>query len=342
MVSVFELQPPGAIAILDQTLLPFEERALRIADVPALCEAIASLRIRGAPLLGLAGAAGVALAAHKNGADDRTLSAAAETIASTRPTAVDLGFRVREALSVALAVPIAERVDALWAHAANLREARIAEDAAISAAGADLIAAGSSVLTHCNTGELATGGIGTAFGVIRAAWDRGLLRRCYMTETRPLLQGARLTAWEAVRAGIPATLLPDTAAGSLLASAAVAAVITGADRIAANGDTANKIGTYQLAALAARSGVPFYIAAPLSTIDANCADGQQIPIEMRDVGEVGGFGGVRWSPPGIDAYNPAFDVTPAGLITAIITEHGVIRPPFATGILRVFAKQHGQ
>ena len=339
MPDVFRLAAPDAIEILDQTLLPHEERVLRIETVETLCEAIASLRVRGAPLLGLVGAAGLAIAARGDGADDASLKHAAETIASTRPTAVDLGFRVREALAMVLPVPPGDRVPVLWRHAARLQQSRIEEDAALSAFGADLLAPGSAVLTHCNTGELATGAKGTALGVITEAWRRGDLTRCYMTETRPLLQGARLTAWEVARAGIPGTLLPDTAAGALLATGAVQAVITGADRVAANGDSANKIGTYQLAALAARHGVPLYIAAPLSTFDQSCPDGRSIPIEMRDGREVGGFSEARWSAEGIDAYNPAFDVTPADLIAAIVTERGVIRPPFGPGIAGLFAER---
>jgi methylthioribose-1-phosphate isomerase len=342
MVAVFRLAPPEAIEILDQTLLPFEEQVIRIADVAALCEAIGALRIRGAPLLGLAGAAGLALAASQNGPTDKDLSHAARVITATRPTAVDLGLRAGDALELALALPVDERAGALWAYAARLHGDRIREDAAISAFGADLLGERASVLTHCNTGELATGGAGTALGVIVAAWKRGRVERCYVTETRPLLQGARLTAWEALRAGVPATLLPDTAAGSLLASGAVQAVITGADRIARNGDTANKIGTYQLAALARRHAVPFYVAAPLSTIDPNCPEGHHIPIEMRDGREVGGFGDHRWSPAGMEAYNPAFDVTPAELIAAIVTEQGVIRPPFTAGIRRAQSERGEQ
>ena len=191
-------------------------------------------------------------------------------------------------------------------------------------AGAPLL--NGSVLTHCNTGTLATGGIGTALGVIRIAWEQGRVERCYATETRPLLQGARLTAWELTRLGIPVTLLPDTAAGALIGSGLVQAVITGADRIASNGDTANKIGTYQLALAAQRHRLPFYVVAPTSTIDRSCAGGWAIPIEHRDGREVGGFGGQRWAPEGTDAFNPAFDVTPAELITAIVTERGVILP----------------
>ncbi len=184
------------------------------------------------------------------------------------------------------------------------------------------------MLTHCNTGALATGGIGSALGVIRTAWEGGRLAHCYATETRPLLQGARLTAWELKNAGIPSSLLPDTAAASLISSGRVQAVITGADRIATNGDSANKIGTYGLALAAQRHSVPFYIAAPRTTIDPACDSGAGIPIEFRDASEVGGYAGVRWAPEGTGAYNPAFDVTPADLISAIITEAGVVRAPY--------------
>lgn len=329
------------IDILDQTRLPHEERRIILGDVPSVCEAIRELRVRGAPLLGLVGAAGMAVAADASGASDGELQAAAQAIGSTRPTAVDLGKAVREALAVALGAghgPDGRRA-ALWRHAEVLLAARRAEDEAMGRFGAELLLPGSAVLTHCNTGALATAGIGTALGVIRAAHEQGRLARCFATETRPLLQGARLTMWELVRLGIPATLLPDTAAASLIASGAVQAVITGADRIAANGDTANKVGTYGLAAVAARHGVPFYIAAPLTTIDPGCPDGASIPIEFRSDAEVGGFGDRRWSPEGVAAYNPAFDVTPAECIAAIVTERGVLRPPFGPAIAALFGQR---
>lgn len=209
-------------------------------------------------------------------------------------------------------------------------ELRDRQDRAIAELGAPLISG--TVLTHCNAGALATGGIGTALGIVRVAWERGQVERCYCTETRPLLQGARLTTWELTKIGIPTTLLPDTAAGALMASGAVGAVITGADRIAANGDSANKVGTLQLALAAARHGVPFYIAAPTSTIDRNSPDGASIPIEHRAPEEVGGFANERWAPEGIEAYNPAFDITPVDLITAIITEYVVHKDPSRGGI----------
>ena len=331
---------PGlGIDALDQTHLPHDVRYVRLATVDAVCEAIGSLRVRGAPLLGLVGAAGLAVAAEREGTKDSVLAAAAERLASARPTAVDLRARTEQALTIALAEPPAHRVERLWAFADQLLASRIAEDRQIGELGAALLPPGTCVLTHCNTGALATGGIGTALGVIRVAWEQGRLAHCYATETRPLLQGARLTAWELAQLEIPSSLLPDTAAASLIASGRVGAILTGADRIAANGDTANKVGTYGLAAVAARHGVPFYIAAPTSTIDRDCPSGAGIPIEFRADAEVGGFGRERWSPGGLGAYNPAFDVTPAELIAAIVTERGVARPPFGQSVAAFFAEQ---
>ncbi len=329
---ILRFDPPGRILAIDQTLLPHEERLLELESVEAVCEAIAMLRVRGAPLLGLVGAAALALAAHRNGTGDDTLRRSAEQIASTRPTAVDLRALTEAALAHALGLAERLRVDALWRFADGLYEERIAQDRRMGDVGAAELAGIEAVLTHCNSGELATGGIGTGLGVIRSAWEAGSLKRCFATETRPLLQGARLTAWELVRLGIPVTLLPDTAAAALIGSGQVGAVVTGADRVAANGDAANKIGTYGLALAAARHGVPFYIAAPASTFDAATPNGAAIPIEFRNAREVGGFGGVRWSPAGHDAYNPAFDVTPNDLIRGFITESGVLRPPFDESI----------
>ncbi|MGI8925403.1 MAG: S-methyl-5-thioribose-1-phosphate isomerase [Tepidiformaceae bacterium] len=317
--------------VLDQTLLPGEERYIRLDDVPTLCEAITSLRVRGAPFLGIIGAYGVAIA-NEAARSLAALSAAAERIVATRPTAADLAWAVRGALAAAHAAPPVARADALWDFADALLASRGAADQTIADAGAGLLAPGTAVLTHCNAGALATGGIGTALGVIRVAHERGLVERCLVTETRPLLQGARLTAWELQRLEIPTTLLPDGAAASLIASGRIGAVVTGADRIAANGDSANKVGTLGLALAAGYAGVPFYVAAPSSTIDPTCAHGGDIAIEFREAGEVGGFAGVRWAPDGLDAYNPAFDVTPATLIGAIITECGVLWPPFAPAI----------
>jgi methylthioribose-1-phosphate isomerase len=333
--SPLRIIPNRAVVVLDQTQLPHEERYLELRTVAGVCEAIRELRVRGAPLLGLSGACGMAIAAIERGTEGQALRDAADELNATRPTAADLGAALRRALDLALAAPQEERCSLLWRHAEKVLAERLEEDLQIAGHGAPLIEAGWSVLTHCNTGALATGGSGTALAVIRRAWDEGRLERCYATETRPLLQGARLTTWELQKLGIPATLLPDTAAAALIASERVQAVVTGADRIAANGDTANKVGTYGLAAVAARHGVPFFIAAPVTTIDAASPDGTAIPIEFRSEREVGGFGDQRWSPGGLEAFNPAFDVTPAELIAAIITERGVLRPPFAEGIRRL-------
>lgn len=319
-----------ALRVLDQSRLPHEERWLEIRGLDVLEEAIRSLRVRGAPLLGLCGAAGVAIAAEAD-SSEAALRAAAERVGRVRPTAVELATGAAACRDAALAVPERERATAAWAFCAAYLRRRQAEDAALAAHGRDALPPG-DVLTHCNTGTLATGGAGTALGVVRAAHAAGWLARCYVTETRPLLQGARLTAWELQRSGIPVVLLPDTAAAALVVSGKVAAVITGADRIAANGDTANKVGTLGLALAAARAGVPFYIAAPTSTFDPACASGEEIPIEVRAADEVGGFGGVRWAPAGIEAWNPAFDVTPADLIAGIITERGTARPPYRAAL----------
>lgn len=321
-----------ALRALDQTQLPAVEHWLDLHDLESICEAVASLRVRGAPLLGIVGAVGVAVAAESRGVALPPLDEIASQIGRVRPTAVELATGAASAVGAVRELPEGERLEALWRHAHQYLRRRIEEDEALGQFGASLLPPKAAVLTHCNTGALATGGIGTALGVVQVAWREGRLARCYATETRPLLQGARLTAWELVRAGIPATLLPDTAAASLIASGQVHAVITGADRIAMNGDAANKIGTYGLAVAAARHRVPFYIAAPRTTFDPTCPTGAGIPIEFRSPSEVGGFGGQRWSPEGIDAYNPAFDVTPAELVTAFITEAGVVSPPFPKAI----------
>lgn len=331
-IDPLRIQPPGGILLLDQTRLPHEEIWLEVRNIEALCEAIGMLRVRGAPLLGLAGACGMAIAASTRGTSNEQLEESALEIGRTRPTAVDLGAAVDAALAAALAVPEQGRADLLWERAVAFKRQRIEEDDELARFGVELVPRGASVLTHCNTGALATGAGGTALGVIAKAWRDGRLARCFATETRPLLQGARLTAWELKRLGIPGTLLPDTAAAALIASGSIELVITGADRIAANGDSANKIGTYGLAAVAARHGVPFVIAAPCSTVDLACPDGSGIPIEYRAAAEVGGFGGQRWAPDGLETYNPAFDVTPAALINAIVTDRGIARPPFEASL----------
>jgi methylthioribose-1-phosphate isomerase len=326
------LDPPAgpAVELLDQTRLPAEEVILTCADIPQLVDAITRLVVRGAPLLGVAAAYGVALAAARG--DD--VPAAAAVIAAARPTAVNLAWGSALALRAwRTAVERADGVPSLKEGAeAALAQARTiaAEDAAASAAmavhGLGLVPEGARVLTHCNTGSLVSAGEGTAFAVILAAHRAGRLARLWVDETRPLLQGARLTAWEAGRAGIPHTLLADSAAAALMASGQVDLVLTGADRIAADGSVANKVGTYGLAVLARQHEVPFVVVAPWSTVDLGTPDGAAIQVEYRADDEVACLAGQRVAPAGTSAWNPAFDVTPPALITAIVTERGLVQP----------------
>jgi methylthioribose-1-phosphate isomerase len=340
LVALRWFGPPGgpAIQLLDQTRLPAEEVFLSCATVPELVDAISRLVVRGAPLLGVAGAFGVALAAHRG--DD--VEAAAAAITAARPTAVNLGWGVRRALqSYRAALSGDDPVPALEAGALGaLAEAQAiaAQDAAASAAmaehGLTLVPAGARILTHCNTGQLVSAGAGTAFAVILAAHRAGRLARLWVDETRPLLQGSRLTAWEARRAGIPHAVLADSAAASLMAAGQVDLVLTGADRVAADGSVANKVGTYGLAVLARHHAVPFVVVAPVSTVDPETPDGASITVEHRSADEVTRIAGHPVAPAGTHAYNPAFDVTPPDLVTALVTEEGVIQPVTA-GNLRV-------
>ena len=328
------LDPPDgpAVVLLDQTRLPVQETYLTCRDVAELDDAIRRLVVRGAPLLGLAGAFGVALAAYRG--DD--VAQAAAVLSGARPTAVNLGWGAGRALAAyqaALRNGAATTQDAerLAARAA-LDEARAlagqdaAASAAIAAHGLSLVPEGARILTHCNTGALVSAGEGTAFAIILAAHRAGRLTRLWVDETRPLLQGARLTAFEARRAGLPYAVLADSAAASLMAAGEVDLVLTGADRIAADGSVANKVGTYGLAVLARHHGVPFVVAAPMSTIDTAAADGGAIVVEHREAAEIISFAGVAVAPAGSAGHNPAFDVTPAGLVTALVTERGVARP----------------
>jgi methylthioribose-1-phosphate isomerase len=299
-----------AVRLIDQRRLPEELVMLECRSVDELCEAITTLAIRGAPALGAAGAMGVALAA----ATGEPLHDAARRLVATRPTAANLAWGVERAL--AAEDPAAEAV--------RIAVDDVARNRRLGAHGAVLLPEGAHVLTHCNTGSLACVGYGTALGVVRAAHESGRRPSVWVDETRPVLQGSRLTAWELGRLGIPCTLVADVMAGSLMAGGEVEAVIVGADRIAANGDVANKIGTYPLAVLARHHGLPFYVAAPLSTFDADYADGSRIPIERRDGDEVAVVAGRRLAPEGVEVENRAFDVTPAELVTAYVTEEGVV------------------
>ena len=299
----------GAVRMIDQRRLPAELVFIHARTVDELCDAITGLAIRGAPALGVAGAMGVALAARAG--DD--VAAAGRQLVATRPTAVNLAWGVQRALAA---------VDPL-AEAEAIARDDVEGNRRIGAAGAALIPDGARVLTHCNAGSLATAGYGTALGVIRAAHEAGKHPSVWVDETRPVLQGARLTAWELDRLGIPFTVVADVAAGGLMATGQVDCVVVGADRVAANGDVANKVGTYPLAVLARHHGIPFYVAAPTSTIDPATPTGADIPVEQRSADEVSAFAGTRTTPVDAAVHNPAFDITPAELVTALITEHGV-------------------
>jgi methylthioribose-1-phosphate isomerase len=324
------------LVLLDQRRLPAEEAERECTDWREVAEAIRTLAVRGAPAIGVAAAFGVALAARESRAASREdfladLEVALKGLAATRPTAVNLFWALERMRGVCVdhrALPLGELKARLLAEALAILEEDVATNRAMGEHGAALLPDHARILTHCNTGALATGGYGTALGVVRAAHARGNVDLLWVSETRPVLQGARLTAWECVKEGIPHRVISDGAAGALMARGQVDLVITGADRIAANGDTANKIGTYGLAVLARHHGIPFYVAAPFSTIDPALASGALIPIEERDSSEVRQVGGQLIAPPASPVFNPAFDVTPAALITAIITERGVFRPPF--------------
>lgn len=301
------------IRLIDQRRLPAELVVVEATTVEELCEYIATLAVRGAPAIGVAGAMGVALAVVR-GEDP---AAAGERLRATRPTAVNLGWGVDRALGAA--DPVAE--------AQRLAVDDVERNRAIGRHGAPLFASGANVLTHCNTGALATVGWGTALGVLRAAHEAGTRLHVWIDETRPVLQGARLTAWECERLGIPATLVADVMAAALMRAGRVDAAIVGADRITANGDVANKIGTYAVAVACHHHGIPFYVAAPRSTFDHTLSTGDAIEIERRSPDEVTTIAGVRIAPEGVAAENWAFDVTPAELVTAWITEDGVFRTP---------------
>ena len=325
----------GAVRILDQRRLPDAVEVLHCTQVPQVMEAIRTLAIRGAPALGLAGAYGVALGAHCYAAETDGpfaghLDRVVDDIAGTRPTAVNLAWAAR--IVRAAAEPHAD--DPVAGAQSVLEQARaLAADndrrhVQLAAHGAGLIAPGAQVLHHCNTGPLATGaGFGSALGVIQAAHGQGKVS-VWVNETRPLLQGARLTTWELEQWGIPYTLITDSMAGHFMQRGVVDAVLVGADRIAANGDVANKIGTYTMAQLARVHGLPFIVAAPISTIDFDTATGDDIPIEERGPGEVRGHGAARWAPGDAPVANPAFDVTPNKLVSAIVSERGIARAPF--------------
>jgi methylthioribose-1-phosphate isomerase len=334
------------VALIDQTRLPLEEVVIECRSPAEVAEAIRSMRVRGAPAIGVTAAYGIALAAvQSQAADAATLLAELEQVAQmlrrTRPTAVNLFWAIERMLAVARATaPLG--VEALRRRLVEEAQAIADEDEAanrrMGALGATLLEDGDTVLTHCNTGALATVAYGTALGVLRAAHEQGKRLHVFVDETRPFLQGARLTAWELAREGIPLTLITDSMAGHFMQRGVIKKVIVGADRIAANGDVANKIGTYSLAVLARAHGIPFYVVAPTSTIDLSLPDGSAIPIEERSPDEVTHIAGQRIAPPGVTAAHPAFDVTPHHLVDGIITERGIAREPY-TRTLRELVEQ---
>ena len=326
-----------AVVMLDQRRLPAEEVYVTCRDYREVAEAIRTMVIRGAPAIGVAAAMGVALGVRQADPSrlDEEFEEICRTLAATRPTAVNLFWaieRMRRVYEGARGGSFGAVQATLLETALRMREEDIQVNRLIGWNGAELLASGMTVLTHCNAGALATAGYGTALGVIRAAVAAGKKIEVFADETRPFLQGARLTAWELMKDGIPVTIITDNMAGHFLKSGRIGCVIVGADRIAANGDVANKIGTYSLAVLARENQAPFYVAAPISTIDLSLASGDEIPIEERPAEEVTHVFGVRVAPEGVAVRNPAFDVTPNRYVTAIITERGVARPPYAESL----------
>jgi len=335
------------LELIDQRVLPAQIECVACDSAASVAQAIKDMVVRGAPAIGCAAAYGVALEAlrHRDAGVEpfhAAMAQAFEVLAASRPTAVNLFWaldRMRSLIRQSAELLPPELADALLALAHEILADDVRINRAMGAHGAVLLADGARVLTHCNAGALATGGHGTALGVIRSAVEAGKRIHVIADETRPFLQGARLTAWEMVQEQIPVTLITDNMAGFLMSRGEVDAVIVGADRVAANGDVANKIGTYMVAVLARRHGIPFYVACPLSTIDLTIADGGAIPIEERAAAEVTGFRECQWAAHGVKVRNPAFDVTPADLVTALITERGVIHCPDTQTISAVMAER---
>ncbi len=328
------------VRMIDQRILPLKFEIVSYSDHRAVAKSITDMVIRGAPAIGAAGAYGMALAAQQSPAIDRDslladLEAAKKVLDAARPTAVNLTWATQRLIDLAyhLVLPNTDDIrSALLAEAERLADDDVAINRRMGANGATVIPHGANILHHCNTGSLAAVDYGTALGVVRAAWEQGNPVHVWVDETRPRLQGARLTAWELMQAGIPLHLIADNAAGHLMLAGKVDVVLFGADRIAANGDVANKIGSYKLAVLAKENGIPCYSVAPTSTVDLNASTGDAIPIEERPSDEVTHFGGEQIAPEGVPVYNPAFDVTPHRYLSGIITEEGICYPPFTTSL----------
>ena len=339
MIVTLEWTDAG-VRFIDQTKLPTEEVYVTATNYQQLADIISTMVVRGAPAIGIAAAMGVAIGVLQSNAQDVSglradLDHISKVIGATRPTAVNLFWaieRMRAKFDSVAGLSVKEIKAALVEESKRMHVEDVASNQAMGRHGAVLLPASGNVLTHCNAGALATAGYGTALGVIRAAVESGKKLHVFADETRPFLQGARLTAWELMKDGIPTTVIPDNAAGSMMRAGQVGAIVVGADRIAANGDTANKIGTYQVAVLAKENGVPFFVAAPFSTIDLRTADGNGIPIEQRPAKEVTHISGKQMTPDGVGIGNPAFDVTPAKYVSAIITERGVARAPYVESL----------
>ncbi len=339
MIKTLEWTNNG-VRFIDQTRLPLEESYVTCTTYQQVADAIRNMVVRGAPAIGVAAAMGIALGTRDTVAQDsaelqRAFERICETMRYTRPTAVNLFWaiqRMQRRFAALSALPVEQIKSELIREAQQMYVEDIAANQAMGRHGATLMPASGGILTHCNAGALATCGYGTALGVIRSAVASGKKLHVYADETRPFLQGSRLTAWELKKDDIPTTVIPDSTAGALMSQGKIGAVVVGADRIAANGDVANKIGTYTVAVLAKENGIPFYVAAPFSSVDLETQAGGQIPIEQRSPSEVTQFAGKQITPAGIEVENPAFDVTPARYVTAIITERGVARPPFSASL----------
>ena len=342
MIQTLEWTASG-VRFIDQTKLPNEEVYVTCTTHQQVADVIRNMVVRGAPAIGVAAAMGIALGVQNSKAENinnlrQEFDDICDVIGKTRPTAVNLFWairRMREKFELLSAKPIAQIKQSVSEEAQRMHAEDIAANQAMGRHGAALMPASGGVLTHCNAGALATCGYGTALGVIRAAIEQGKKIHVYADETRPFLQGSRLTAWELMKDGIPTTVISDNMAGAMMKQGKIGAIIVGADRIAANGDVANKIGTYTVAVLAKENGLPFYVAAPFSTIDLHTPSGNQIPIEQRNPREVTHFAGKAVTPAGVQVENPAFDVTPAKYVTAIVTERGIARPPFDESLRRL-------
>jgi methylthioribose-1-phosphate isomerase len=346
MIQTLEWTDHG-VRFLDQTKLPTEETYVTCKTHEQVADVIRNMVVRGAPAIGVAAGMGIALGVSNSKAEStgdlkRDFDQVCDVIGKTRPTAVNLFWAIRrmqEKFERVRIRPIPQIKQALIEEAQRMHAEDIAANQAMGRHGATLMPASGGVLTHCNAGALATAGYGTALGVIRAAVEQGKKIHVYADETRPFLQGSRLTAWELMKDGIPTTVISDNMAGAIMRQGKIKAIVVGADRIAANGDVANKIGTYTVAVLAKEHSIPFYVAAPISTVDLACPDGSQIPIEQRNAKEVTHIAGKQMVPDGVSIENPAFDVTPAEYIAAIITEKGIARAPFDNSLRKLAAKE---